>query len=460
MPITYGLTATGFVAKTTDIVRTDENALVASKLGASWDTSDGAILGILLGIVAGKYGELWDVTQAVGASQDPDQATGASLDALCLLTGTFRSSAKSSTATLTLTGTAATTVPSQSRAATASTGQIFATTTSSTITLLTSWVASTAYFVGDRRTNVGIAYQCTVAGTSAASGGPGFSPLGTGASTGTDGTVTWRFLGTGVGAVDVVASSVNTGAIVGVSGDISVINTPVGGWAGVINVLDAVTGNDLQTDASLRVARTAQLSAAGVATPAAIRAAVLQITGVTSCTVFVNNTDVINVDAMPPHSVEVLVQGGADAAVAAVLYGQISAGVAFQGTTSTIVVDSQGVSQTVKFSRPAVVLIYVDITVVKDPTFYPANGDAQIAAAIAAYGALQLVGRDSVAANVGAQAFSVLGVIDVPRSGALQGTLLSLATLPTSDATIVISTRQLAAYDTSRIVVHSSNGTP
>ena len=460
MPITYGLTATGFVAKTTDIVRTDENALVASKLGASWDTSDGAILGILLGIVAGKFGELWDVTQAVGASQDPDQATGAALDALCLLTGTFRTPARSSIATLTLTGTVATVVASQSRAATASTGQLFATSTSATIAALTAWTASTAYVAGDRRTNVGLAYQCTVAGTSAVSGGPTFSPLGTGASTGTDGTVTWRFLGAGVGAVDVVATSVNTGAIVGVSGDISVISTPVGGWAGVSNVLDAVIGNDVQTDAALRVARTAQLSAAGVATPAAIRAAVLTVSGVTSCTVFVNNTDVINVDAMPPHSVEVLVQGGTDAAVAAVLYAQISSGVAFQGSTTSIVVDSQGVSQTVKFSRPSVILIYVDITVVKDPAFYPSNGDAQIAAAIAAYGAAQLVGKDSVAASVGAQAFTVLGVLDVPRAGTLQGTLVSIAPSPTSDATIVISSRQLAAYDTSRVTVHSSNGTP
>jgi len=451
--ITYGLTSVGFVPKTTDIVRLDENSLITSKLGSSFDTSDGGLVGIFAGILAGKYGELWDVTQAVGASQDPDQATGAALDALCLLTGTFRTAAKSSTTTLTLTGTPATVVASQSRAATSSTSQLFATSTSATITLLTSWVTTTAYIAGTRVTNAANAYQCTIAGTSAS------APTGTGSAI-VDGTVTWRYLGVGTGAIDVVATSVLTGAIVGVSGDISVISTPVGGWSSVINVLDASPGNDVQTDASLRVARIAQLSAAGVATPNAIRAAVLTISGVTACTVFVNNTDIVNVDSMPPHSVEVLVQGGADAAVASVLYAQIAAGVAFQGTTSTTVTDSQGVSQTVKFSRPAVVPIYVDITVVKDPTFYPANGDAQIAAAIAAYGALQLVGRDSVAANVGAQAFTVLGVIDVPRNGALQGTLLSLATLPTSDATIVISTRQLAAYDTSRIVVHSSNGTP
>ncbi len=50
------------------------------------------------------------------------------------------------------------------------------------------WVGSTAYAVDDLSTNGGEVYECTAAGTSAASGGPS----GTGTSI-TDGTVTWRF---------------------------------------------------------------------------------------------------------------------------------------------------------------------------------------------------------------------------------------------------------------------------
>lgn len=51
------------------------------------------------------------------------------------------------------------------------------------------WAASTAYAVGAKVTNGGKAYQATVAGTSAASGGP------TGiASAITDGTVTWKYI--------------------------------------------------------------------------------------------------------------------------------------------------------------------------------------------------------------------------------------------------------------------------
>jgi parallel beta-helix repeat protein len=56
---------------------------------------------------------------------------------------------------------------------------------------ITAWAASTAYTVGDLRTNdSGKVYACTTAGTSAASGGP----TGTGTAI-SDGTVTWRYVG-------------------------------------------------------------------------------------------------------------------------------------------------------------------------------------------------------------------------------------------------------------------------
>jgi hypothetical protein len=55
------------------------------------------------------------------------------------------------------------------------------------------WVPSTAYSIGDKRVNGGNAYYCTVAGTSASSGGPS----GTGSSI-VDGTATWKYITNGL----------------------------------------------------------------------------------------------------------------------------------------------------------------------------------------------------------------------------------------------------------------------
>lgn len=52
------------------------------------------------------------------------------------------------------------------------------------------WTASTAYIVGYQVSNNGLVYQCTVAGTSAGSGGPTGRAVGQ-----TDNTVTWDYIG-------------------------------------------------------------------------------------------------------------------------------------------------------------------------------------------------------------------------------------------------------------------------
>lgn len=56
----------------------------------------------------------------------------------------------------------------------------------------TSWVGSTLYYVGDKVVNGGQAYQCTLKGTSASSGGP----TGTGTNI-VDGTAEWRSINNG-----------------------------------------------------------------------------------------------------------------------------------------------------------------------------------------------------------------------------------------------------------------------
>jgi uncharacterized phage protein gp47/JayE len=464
--VAYGLTPTGFVAKTTDVVRQQVDASAIASFGASWDTSDASVYGEMAGIFCAAAGDAWGAAQGASACFDPDASTGAALDGVAALTGTFREPPKSSVVTLTLTGTPTTTVDAGSLVAATSTGAQFGTSANAIIASVAAWGASTGYTAGasgspgagSRVTNGGNVYLCIVSGTSAGSGGP----TGTGSSI-VDGGVTWQWLGAGTGAVDAVAASVDQGAIVGASGDITTIATPVGGWSNVVNLLDATLGAAVQTDASLRATRTAELSSSGAGTPDAIRAAVLKVSGVTTCTVFNNATSssvTMDGDTMPPNSMEALVQGGADADIAAALFAEWPGGIAYAGTTSVTVTDSQGQPQVVQFSRPTTTPIYVTISVTVDATQFSSGGTTAIAEAIADWGNGLAVGRDAVAAALGAQAFTVPGVLDVPRSGSLGGTLIDTSASPSSDATVVIGSRHLATYDTSRIVVNVTDGSP
>lgn len=457
MADSFGLSSAGLQIKTAAIVRDDLRAGIRSAWGASFDTSDGSPMGQLFAINAAVAGSLWALLEALYSGANRDAATGALLDALLLLTGTLRADAAFSSATLTLTGTTATVIPSGSRVRSASvTATIFETTADATLVMLTNWASTTAYVVDDRRTNASRSYVCITAGTSAGSGGPTTTSLDI-----TDGTVHWRYLGEGAAVVDVTARCTVTGPVVAVANDLSIIDTPVGGWSNAVNLLDADVGRDVATDAEARVQGEEDLSRPGATTPDSIRQTLLAIVDVVSVTVFYNATDA-TVDSIPPHSVECLVRGGDDQDIFDSLFTDcIAAGVGSHGTETGAALDSEGVSHVVKFSRPTEITIWVVITLIKkaysatDTTSYPVDGDAQVKAAIVAFGDLQLVGKNAVASQIGAQAFTVAGVFDVTTVY-----IDTANTPPVTSTTIPIGLRELAVFDTSRIVVNSSSGTP
>lgn len=460
----YGLTPTGFVPKTFEILLAQIFGSLQSNFGSSINLSNG-ILYRVTAIFTACIAELWELGETVNSGQDPDASTGTNLAAIAALTGTLPLEAEPSLVTLTLTGDPATLVASGNRAKTASTGKAFETTADATLAAASAWTLAHTYAVGDRVASTGRVYICTLGGMA---GGP--APATADDTEITTDVPHWRFIGEGTASADAPAQCTETGPITAVSGDITVRDTAVGGWSGVKNLLDATLGRDVETDAELRVRREQELSQAGSTVPDAIRADLLEVrdsTGtkfVQNVTVFYNDTDVTDGDGVPPHSVECLVRmpvsGTYDQLIYDRLLQSVAAGIHTHGTSVGSSNDSEGTAHTIKFTRPAEITIYVDLTYTKDPKTYPADGDAQVKQAIVDYGDAQDSGVDAVATRIGAQAFKVAGVLDVPRSGSLGGCLIKTSAGPTSDVTIAISTRQLAVYDTSRITVHTSNATP
>jgi uncharacterized phage protein gp47/JayE len=454
----YGLDGTGFTPKTLPVVRADLQAAVQLAFGASMDVGDQSAFGQVIGIIAAEIATLWEGLEAVNSSQDPGKATGAGLDALSALTGTFRPPASYSTVVLTLFGTPTTVVPTGSQAS-ASTDAVFQTTASATIVAAPNWAASTGYIIGNRVFHdTDKIYECIVAGTSASSGGP----TGTGSDI-TDGSVHWKNIGASLlsnGVVDVDSRATVTGAVVAAAGDITTIITSVSGWDSVVNLADATPGRDLAQDAELRNLRELELAGAGVSPLDAILAELLTISGIESCTVFQNNTDTTNSDGMPPHSVEALVRttwspgADEDQQIYDALLANVAAGIVTTGTTSGTATDSQGTSYTIKFSRPTEIAIYIIINVTVDASAFPVDGADEIKTAIVEWGDAQSTGKNAVASGISAQAFQVDGVLDVTAC------YIGTAPSPGTSTTIAISTRQLATYDTSRITVNVTNGTP
>ena len=470
----YGLNTEGFLVKTLDIIRDEMGAALQQTFGPSIRLDDQSILGQLIGIVAERLALVWELAEVINSSQDPDAASGASLEQICLLTGTLRPPATYSTVNLILTGVPTTVVAAGQKVRTVSTQKEFETASSVTIgAALTAWTATTAYVVGDQVTAEGGCFQCLTAGTSDATSAalvaPDF-PLGISGSQEFneiyDGTAVWLYLGEGTGFVEVLASAIESGPITGVAYDIREIVTAVSGWGGVINLADASLGRSIATDSELRLLREQELASGGSTPINALRAELLRITGVISATIFVNNTDVTDVDGLPPHSIEVLVRGpeSPDADFDQSIFDALLAGVAAGILTHTggaggdavvgSATDDEQNVHVMKFTRPTNIPIYATLTIIKDPDLYPDDGDDQIKAAIVEWGDLQNTGKNVVSTRLAASAFEVAGVLDVVTC------FIGVAPGPTLSTTIAISLRELATYDTARIIVINSDGVP
>lgn len=455
---TYGLSVTGFLAKPLLVIKAEIEAALQSVFGTSIDLAAQSSFGQIVGLLSERESELWDAMAEVYASNDPDQATGAAHDAICAITGTLRDPAAHSTVTLTLTGTAGTVIASGKQASVTDVGSKFKTTASATLAAATAWSNTHGYTAGDYCKNdspLNI-YVCITTGTSAGSGGP----TGTSADI-TDGSVHWSYAGDGAAYATAAAQSVDTGAIPGLTGTITTIETPVSGWSSVYNAADADLGSDVESEADLRLRRVTELHANAGAALEAIRARVLEVSGVLDAMVFENTTMVTDGSGLPAKSVEVVVLKDSTAVVAEIreaIIGTaddprgVAAGITIYGTSAGTVTDSQGISHSVPYSPATEVPVYVTATITKDAAYYPSDGDTRALTAILDYGDALVMGKDVIANAAMAPIFSIPGVLNC--------TLVVGTTDPPGSSSVTITTRQIATIDSADVTVTSSNGTP
>ena len=441
-----GLDSTGFTRKTLSEIQTDLADDQKSTISASLNTEATSVLGVLNGIVANQLESVWELAESVYNGFNPEAAEGDQLDNLAALCpGTTRLAATQSTGTIACTGTALTSLPA-GREVTLN-GYTWSTDSAATITAASAWAATTAYSVGDYVENdtPDRIYICTTAGTSAGSGGP----TGTGTAI-ADNTAVWRYVGAGAGVVEVDVTADDYGPdVVAYSYNVPTISTSVSGWEAAMFTEDADLGRNEETDTEFRARRQTLLAVSGSATEYAILAEVLSVSGVTQAAIYVNDTDVTDAEGVPPHGFELVVSGGTDNAVAQAIQDSKAAGIRDHGTSSGTATDTQDASVSRAFTRPAEVDIYVDVEVTTDSD-YPADGDAQIKAALVAFGATLSVGDDVVLSQLYEPCFDVAGVTDV--------TLIEIGTAPAPSGTsnISITSRQVSAWDTSQITVTST----
>lgn len=134
-----------------------------------------------------------------------------------------------------------------------------------------------------------------------------------------------------------------------------------------------IQGTDEETDAQLRFRRVQSVSNPSTGYLEGLTSALLAIEGVLYAQVFENNTSVVDANNIPGHSIWPIVDGGLNSAIADVIYRKRNAGCGMYygtgptGPTGTAqsesIVQINGTTINILFSRPTYYDLYIDLTV-------------------------------------------------------------------------------------------------
>lgn len=318
-----GVTPTGFEAKrladvnaeAQEDLRTIVDPVSGESLQADFEADDPAMQVIQVPLEG--VGLSWEAMQLVYQQFDPNKATGPSQSALVMLNGITRLDEANSTATESLSGTPLQLIPA---------GQLV-----SDVNNINQW-ATISDVTLDVSGQASVTVRCTVAG-------PVEAPAGT----------------------------------------LTRIVTPYPGLSSVTNPGDAQAGRDVETDTELRQRRN-QSTMAPAASPAeSVYANLANVTGVTYARVRQNNTLVTDSNGIPGKSVAAVVVGGADIDIAYTLLARTGIASAWHGNTSMTLIDVQGESYNVRWTRPTPLPVYVSMVLeIINPNLFPADGLQQI----------------------------------------------------------------------------------
>jgi uncharacterized phage protein gp47/JayE len=382
--MSFGLTSTGFKRKRLADIKTEIEDSLKLTLGQNINLLSQSLLSQFVGIFAEREALLWELAENTYNSQYPDTAEGTALDNVSSLSGVTRLGAKKTRIPgVILAGDAGTTVPA---------GTIF----------------SVAGSPSNRfMTLEGITLD-------------------------------------GVGAGEVECEALVTGPVVAPVGTLTEIDTPVTGLDSVTNPEEAILGRNVETDQELRLRRLDSLERAGSSTVEAIRARLKEVQDVGEVIIFENTTMVVDSEGLPAKSFRAYVQGGDEDEIAEAIWKNKPAGIQTSGDIEKVVVDSQGVNQTVFFSRPVELQIYIDITITKDtsPTSeWPLDGEDQVREALAEYVNSLSIGQDVVVyPKLIAALNDIPGIDDVVLA-------IGTAASPTLDDNIVVEINEIALID-------------
>lgn len=481
----YGLTSTGFNKKSLSVIKAELEDTFRGAFGEAIDLDTETPFGQIIGIFSERESSIWEALQAMYYSQYRGTAEGYSLDDVNALILVPRLDAIASNAIIRARGDENTFIPIGSVisknndsdirfitqqdyiiAAPVNAVQTFvfsavATAGTWTITFENETTSSLAYnaSLNDIKVvleNLNSISEVNVAGTYdngiviefiGADGGIQKTSFSINSNLTRDSStvaITVVVTNEGGSYIDMYTICDTIGPIEASANSLTVIDTIVNGWNEAYNLYAAEKGRNIETDEDYRLRAENSIQQSKSGTVEAIISSLEAVDNVLSAIVLENTTLSTDVNGLPPKSFEAIVDGGSISDIAKCLWNNKPAGIQSYGNLSADIVDSQGVTHTMYFSRPEDVLIYIDVTVsIKSGYTVTVT---QIQDALIAFGEDLKIGETIIVYPDLIASLSNLNLLTIDLK-------IGTSPNPTSDDNILLTTQQRSIFSTNTINV-------
>jgi uncharacterized phage protein gp47/JayE len=169
-------------------------------------------------------------------------------------------------------------------------------------------------------------------------------------------------------------ATVDYGRLIFPNGTITVMVTNISGFNSVENLIIPTYGRLQETDVELRHSYIAKSAIRSTRMIDSICSQLINnVSNVDSATGYENDTDDIDSDGRPPHSVEIIVDGGDEKEIAAIILDKKAAGIQTFGDITVNVATEYGDSVPIRFNRPEYVYVWMKVTLDADSSYLPTN---------------------------------------------------------------------------------------
>lgn len=474
----YGVTLEGFVRPRLPDIKAELESQLAEALGVAINTRPDSVFGQLIGVWAEREAVLWETAEQAYYAMYPHTAGGVSLTNAVAFTGMRPIAAEKTSLVATCYGVNNTVIPDGSRIKSAVDGAItLSSTTNSKISLqaasyadiiLLTVAAGTLYTV----TIDGTTYGYTAAGSDTAASILAGLATQVSAINGTAAVTNNHLIITKNDQCGSYAISLSTnmqvaevgtpieflcdsyGSINPAIGTVTLIVSQIAGWDRCKNNVAAIVGRGDETDTELRQRYGRSVYRKGAALVEAIAAKIYEdVDGVSATIIFENDSDIVDADGRPPHSIEVVVQGGDNAEIAKKIWQNKAPGIQTFGATSVDIYDSQGVKKTIKFNRPVAKKVWLKVQLTKNSDEdFPGDTPGQVQQAIYAEGLTYTIGKDVVLQRFAGTIYkNTIGIGYAYITAVVSDTPPPASTYTVNN--IAISPREIADFSLERIEV-------